>query len=105
MKALRIIKDMVYVCMAIASLYVFAAILLGWPLVEYFTPKTEISKSVTVILHEVEKDSRPSVCAAETEQRIGCPDEIIIGHDDPNDYSKPPLSEQEILGLEETTEN
>lgn len=35
MKALRILKDIVYLCLAIAALYVFAAVMFGWPLIEY----------------------------------------------------------------------
>lgn len=35
MRVLKIIKDIVWVCIATAAMYALAAIILGWPLIEY----------------------------------------------------------------------
>ena len=32
---MKVIKDIVWACIATAAVYVLAAIILGWPLIEY----------------------------------------------------------------------
>ncbi len=99
MKALRLIKDAFYCLLALASMYVFGAVMFGWPLIELLTPKHKVDTSVIVKSVPVpKKDTRLSVCKDEAGQRVACvvESEIIIVHDDPNDSSKPPLTEDDL---------
>ena len=104
MKVLRLIKDAFYCTLALASMYVFGAVMFGWPLLELLTPKHEVNTNIVVKAVPVpkpekpKKDTRLSTCVDEAGQRVTCvvESEIIIVHDDPNDYSKPPLTEDDL---------
>ncbi len=80
MKVLSLIKDAALCLLAFASMYVFGAVMFGWPFIEYLTPERDIDKSITITAIPLPKsdkapstrDSRVSTCIDETGKRVSC---------------------------------
>jgi hypothetical protein len=61
-------------------MYVFGAIMFGWPFIEYLTPDKTVDKSVVITAiplpksdkAENKRDSRVSTCVDETGKRVSC---------------------------------
>ncbi len=76
---LSLLKDAIYCALALASMYVFGAIMFGWPFIEYLTPNHDVDKNVVITAIPLPKsdkantkDSRVSVCVDETGKRVSC---------------------------------